>query len=202
MEQLELIQDLGRKYGQKRPYWAGLFRCYCGKEFEASLRHVKTGHTTSCGCRRKTSIRTKIVTHDKSKLPIYKVWLVIRQRCVNPKCKEYKWYGARGIKMCERWNDFQLFYDDIGVNYKHGLQIDRINGDGNYEPGNCRLVTSKENNRNRRNNRCVPYRGRMVCISELAEILNVTVSKITYALKKLGIDDGIAKIEKDMQKVR
>jgi hypothetical protein len=124
-----------------------LFRCFCGSEFEAQIANVKNGHTQSCGCLQKS----KVTTHGLIKHPIYKVWQGMKTRCYNPKGKKFHRYGGRGIKVCVEWeNDFKTFYDFCTQNgYKKGLEIDRIDNNGNYEPKNCRFVTSAENVRNR-----------------------------------------------------
>jgi predicted DNA-binding protein (UPF0251 family) len=124
-----------------------LFRCYCGNEFEAHIADVKSNKTTSCGCYK----IQKATTHGLIKHPIYKVWADMKTRCYNPKHKHFHRYGGRGIKVCDDWeNDFKKFYDFCTQNgYKKGLEIDRINNDGNYEPKNCRFVTHIKNVRNR-----------------------------------------------------
>ena len=90
-------------------------------------------------------------SHGMSKTPIYRIWNQMIQRCENPKCKDYKNYGGRGIKVCEHWHDFRNFYADIGKQPK-GKWIDRWpDNNGNYEPRNVRWATPKQNNNNRRN---------------------------------------------------
>ena len=81
--------------------------------------------------------------------PTYNSWHKMKQRCLNPNCLEYKNYGGRDIKVCERWMDFENFLEDMGER-PEGLTLDRINNDGDYEPGNCRWATWKEQNQNRR----------------------------------------------------
>jgi hypothetical protein len=135
------VSPSGRKHRK------ALFRCYCGNEFEAIIAHVKNGNTKSCGCWNNQKREERFTFHGLSKHPLYKVFYGIRLRCYNPKAINYKNYGKRGIKICDEWkNDFKTFYDFCIQNgWKKGLQIDRINNDENYEPGNCRFVTQIEN---------------------------------------------------------
>ncbi len=77
--------------------------------------------------------------------PIHRIWSGIITRCYNEKCRIYRWYGGRGIKVCDRWRDFINFYEDMG-NRPNGLQVDRIDNDQGYSPDNCRWVTPRENN--------------------------------------------------------
>ncbi len=83
--------------------------------------------------------------HGKSKSSVYKIWVGILSRCNNPKVKIYKYYGGRGIKVCDEWLDFTNFYRDMG-DRPNKFQLDRINNDGNYCAENCRWITAKENN--------------------------------------------------------
>lgn len=85
--------------------------------------------------------------HGMSDNPEHRTWTRIRERCNNPNHGDYAYYGGRGIKVCERWNVFENFLADMGP--RNGLTIDRIDNDGNYEPGNCRWVTQAEQCRNR-----------------------------------------------------
>lgn len=79
----------------------------------------------------------------------YKIWQAINQRCNNPQNTNYKYYGARGIKVCKRWKDFDNFLSDMGMR-PQGLQIDRINNNGDYEQQNCKWTTASENQKNKR----------------------------------------------------
>ena len=96
----------------------------------------------------------------------------MRTRCHNPNCREYKWYGARGIKVCERWDDLSLFIADMGPR-PDGYWLDRINSDGDYCPENCRWATPVEQQANRRNNKWVEYQGERVKLAVLARRLGI-----------------------------
>jgi len=118
--------------------------------------------------------------------PFYKVWSGMKTRCNNTNEACYERYGGRGIKVCQSWSDFDKFYQDMYDTYAHGLQLDRIDNNGNYEPDNCRWVTPKENSRNTRNNRYITYKGMTKCVNEWAEYLGVkrsTFSQRFYVYK-------------------
>ena len=90
------------------------------------------------------------IIHGLYKHPLHVVWRSMRNRCKNSKYSQYKDYGGRGIKVCERWDSFKTFYEDVIEGYSQGLQLDRINNDGNYEPTNIRWVTRQQSLYNKR----------------------------------------------------
>lgn len=117
-------------------------RCGCGREDIVVTSGLLNGRNQACPSCAQT-------IHNLSRSPIYRIWAGMRSRCNNPKSNSFHHYGGRGIKVCERWNKFENFVADMGER-PDGMQIDRIDPDGNYEPGNCRWVTPKENSANRR----------------------------------------------------
>lgn len=127
-----------------------LCKCDCGNEKIVQMSSLRNGMTKSCGCYNTELTILKNTSHNLSKHPLYLVWKSMKRRCSSPKAEFYARYGGRGISVCEQWiNSFQAFYDWCLTNgYEKGLQIDRINNDGNYEPDNCRFVTRTENIRN------------------------------------------------------
>lgn len=109
---------------------------------------------------------------------LYSIWKTMIHRCENPKRVKYKDYGGRGIAVCSEWHDPNTFMDWAENNgYKDGLQLDRINNNGNYEPSNCRWVSPRENSRNRRNTKYLTIGGETKCVAEWCE--NIDVSEFT-----------------------
>lgn len=123
-------------------------RCECGEETIVRVDMIRSGHTSSCGCGSRETRRVK--THGMTESPEYLSWKGMIQRCTNPKHTSYEYYGARGITICQRWRDsFEAFLVDMGSR-PEGKTLDRIDNDGNYEPGNCRWATASEQNSNQR----------------------------------------------------
>lgn len=132
-----------------------LFQCECGKEFEAMIDSVKRGKIVSCKCKQSTRGRENNLLHGLTDTTIYRLWQNMKTRCYNPKTWNFNNYGGRGIIICDEWkNDFMVFHDwCVSNGHQKGLQIDRVNNDGNYEPENCRFVTNTTNTHNRRTTR-------------------------------------------------
>jgi len=124
----------------------GIYQCACLNTFESIVDNVKRGLTTSCGCARK-GINA---THGLSDHPLYVTWAGMIARTNNPKNQKYKYYGGRGIIVCDRWMSVENFIADMYPTYIAGLTLDRIENDGNYEPGNCRWSTQSTQTKNTR----------------------------------------------------
>ena len=135
-----------------------LCQCDCGKTSLLDRGKLLNGNTTSCGCERRRLMQTShnpSLKHGfarvKHKHPIYYIWKEMRARCQNQQTKHYHRYGGRGIKVCDGWKDsFETFLVDMGDRPSSKHSIDRIDGDGNYEPSNCRWATALEQASHRR----------------------------------------------------
>jgi hypothetical protein len=165
-----------------------LARCSCGKERVVRLHSLTSGKTVSCGHvqREKAKQNKAATTHGLSKTPVYSVWSQMIQRCHNPTNSSYPRYGARGISVCDEWRvSFSAFSEYVGFR-PPGMTIDRINSAGNYEPGNVRWATYKEQARNTSRNHLHTIDGVTRCLAEWCEILNepwTTVKKRVAAGK-------------------
>ena len=151
---MKLVDISGQRFGRlvvlrregsigAKPAW--LCRCDCGGEHLTTATVLKNGHTRSCGCLKiESDSRGSRYRHGLSNSPEHKVWMGMMDRCSNPKSTFFSFYGGRGIKVCERWKRFEDFLSDMGPRPSLRHSIDRIDNDGDYEPGNCKWATATE----------------------------------------------------------
>ena len=125
--------------------------CDCGTVTEVFLCNLRPSNTTSCGCVHSEITVNRNTKHGKRYLPEYESWRGMKARCLRKSIKCYKYYGGRGITVCERWlNSFENFFDDMGIKPSPKHSIDRIDVDGDYCKENCKWSTPKEQSNNRR----------------------------------------------------
>lgn len=148
--------------------WRWICRCDCGGMIETLKYSLVGGRTTSCGCRRRSLVAAKNTTHGMSRAAGYGSWGAMWTRCSDPRNAEYPRYGGRGISVCEQWRDAATFFEDMGPRPSRGHSLDRIDNDGHYEPGNVRWATLRQQNRNKRSNRWIEFRGERLVISDMA----------------------------------
>ena|SRR6185437_8936275 len=178
---LKVISYAGKKGGHH--IWH--CRCECGGNTISTTPNLRNGTASSCGCLRKETLSRKFKKHGLSHSPEHQAWNHAKMRCYNPRDTGYPFYGARGIIMCERWlHSLENFVADMGLRPSLKHSIDRIDNNGNYEPGNCRWATDVEQCRNRRSNRVITFNGRTACTAEWADILGINQQIIKDRLRR------------------
>lgn len=185
--------------GKQSGCWVWHCKCDCGNEVDVNSHSlVREGGTRSCGCIRKEKSRQKATKHGLSHNRIYHTWISMRDRCNNPNKKEYHRYGGRGIRVCEKWDDFKNFYDDMFPSYQEGLELDRIDYNGNYEPGNCRWLTRTEQMNNVSTNIIVKFRGEEYTLKNLCRKYGLNYDTVHNRFRKgLDIETAVSAIFKN-----
>lgn len=187
---LTAVRDVGVDKSRNR-LWLCL--CDCGNEKIVSGNLLKGGKVQSCGCL-SPGYR---VRHD----PIYLAWSSMIGRCSYPKTNGYRNYGGRGITVCERWHKFENFLADVGEHPGHGFTLDRIDVNGNYEPGNIRWSTLKAQANNRRNNVYITYQGETKTLTEWCEQLGLKYSRMWKRLSAQHMTPEEAFVHESPRKV-
>lgn len=185
---LTVIEPARSKSG--RYAWKCL--CDCGNYTITVSAQLKNGNTKSCGCYKNDIARERFTKHGFSKTKLFSVYQGMQSRCNNIKNNMYKHYGGRGISVCDEWsgeNGFINFYNwSMSNGYKEGLQIDRINNEGNYCPKNCRWVTCRENLMNKSNTLFYEYKGEKMTLQEWATKSGISYKRLRARIKECGWD--------------
>lgn len=156
--------------------------CVCGRSRALTASALRAKQATSCkDCRKKSYTKE------------YKIWRGIINRCENKNQASYKYYGALGVSVCERWrNSFDDFMADMGPRPSNRHSVDRFpNMTGNYEPGNVRWATYKQQAGNKTTNTVISYRGKQMILQDVAEDMGVLVSTLSWYLKSHSIEQAI-----------
>lgn len=142
---VERAEDRVLSSGVRKTQW--LCKCDCGNEKKIIGESLRNHSTNSCGCIGKSHLGKSTTIHGKRHERIYGIYCDMKKRCYNPHAKNYKHYGAKGVRICEEWLDnFMSFYNwAMNSGYANELTIDRIDSSGNYEPSNCQWITRSEN---------------------------------------------------------
>lgn len=166
-------------------YW--LCRCDCGNEKPVKASHLKAARIVSCGCLRSETLSARRLKHGRSETSEYATWLQMRARCHRPTADVYKYYGGRGIRVCDRWRrSFEAFLADMGPRPTTRHRIERLDNDGHYEPGNCKWATQTEQGRNKRNNHKLTYQGLTLTVSQWSERTGLSRNAIESRVDRFG----------------
>jgi hypothetical protein len=190
------LPQVGDVFGRWRvvaicePYYSGkqirrhvICDCDCGTK-GVSIRADGLARSGSCGClQRETATKHGLWQH-----PLYAKWRAMHLRCGDPRDKRYADYGGRGIAVCDRWKDLTAFVEDMEPSYSKGLELDRIDTDGGYEPDNCRWATHTEQARNKRSNIQITHDGRKMTVAEWCVVYGMSYGTVWERIKILGWD--------------
>ena len=170
---------------QGRARW--VCQCDCGNITGPVLGYELTsGGTKSCGCLKSEVTTARNTTHGLSSHPAYWVYVGAEQRCINPKSSEWERYGGRGIKF--EFKSFEEFWEAFGSTYQPGLTLERENTDGPYSKDNCRWATLHDQNRNKRNNVWLEFRGVTKIQADWAVFFGVSNSHLHKRLKEQDLE--------------
>lgn len=187
------VKDFSDSDGHESERARWLCLCECGQTVIVTGKRLRSGNTKSCGCLRAESGRLRVKDlavsnrkHGMATTPEYDSWRAMIDRCTNQDHVAYHNYGGRGIKICERWLEcFENFFTDMGPRPKPTDSLDRFpDHNGNYEPGNCRWATKKEQGRNTRFNRLLTLNGVTKCLADWAEETGLKRTAITERLRR------------------
>ena len=179
----------GRTYGQltvvrlvKPQYWECV--CICGRSKIVRATHLRHGHTKSCGCMRRRRVIRYSTIHGRCGDPAYSSWKNMLTRCQNPKSPNYKYYGGRGIQVCERWANVETFLSDLGTKPSPSHSLERIDNELDYCPENCRWATKKEQSYNKRSSHFLTLNGQSRCLSEWAELAGLKSKTVSNRIHR------------------
>lgn len=178
--------------------------CSCPQQTRVIVRgtQLRSGHTNSCGCYHSDITSLANTSHGDTvggeAKRLYRIWAHMLDRCENPNANEYKDYGGRGVKVCDEWHDYAVFKGwAINNGYEDTLSIDRIEVDGDYEPGNCRWAGFERQANNTRRNRKLTLNGETHTMAEWSRILGIPYNRINTRIHRgwpveraLSIDGG------------
>lgn len=194
---MKKINLVGNKYGRLlvieraeslngRTRWR--CKCDCGNECIVHSSSLKSGNTTSCGCYKRENAKKLYSTVRQNDKRLYGVWNGIKQRCFNKNSKSYRNYGGRGIKMDREWaNNYEAFYNwAIQAGYHSGLEIDRIDNDGDYCKDNCRFVSRDVQASNKRNVKLYTIGKTTQSLPEWCRQYNIDYYLVRQRVFKLG----------------
>lgn len=203
----KLIDITGQRFGRltvverdEENHKRWICKCDCGNMTKSDSYMLRHGQIVSCGCYHRELCGDQHRTHGMTKSRLYHTLNKMKERCYHPENDNYKWYGGKGITICQEWlNDPQTFIAwALSHGYADNLTIDRIDSSKNYEPSNCRWITIKEQQRNRCNTVYVEYEGKRMPLVEASELSGIKRCTLAMRLKNgLTGDELFKEIRKD-----
>jgi len=171
---------IDRSKSKKSAYW--ICKCQCGNEKSVRSDHLIQGRIRSCGCLLvEARHRSNAFKHGMKGTRIYRIWVSMKNRCND---KSYKDYGERGICVCEKWQNFEGFWEDMKEGYTDALTLDRKDNDGNYCKENCRWATMAQQSLNKRNNHIIEFGGERKPVAEFCQEFGINSSTVYNRLAK------------------
>lgn len=162
-------------------------RCDCGNVTNVLVGNLRNGNSTSCGCGRLEALRIATVVHGLRYSDEYRIWLGMKNRCLNPKARKYDDYGGRGITICDEWkDDFIAFYRDMGIRPTKNHSVDRRDNDKGYSKDNCYWATRSEQGNNRRGNILYTRNGITKTLAEWCREKERKYKRVYYRMKRDG----------------
>lgn len=162
---LTVISHAGSIVSGKQKFSIWLCKCDCGNEITVRGSSLNEKNTQSCGCFHKERLISDATKHGLAKKPFNNCWYGMMSRCNNPKNAAYRFYGKKGIRVCERWHTFENFMQDMLPTWKEGLTLERNKVHEGYNPENCRWATRAEQAINKTNTRWVTHLGKTQSLS-------------------------------------
>ena len=170
-----------------------LCRCECGSEKSIPSSDLVAGKVRSCGCLHGALKSESLRTHGLTKTRTHRIWQAMLTRCRNPRAPNFQHYGGRGIKVCERWLEFENFYADMGE-CPENFSIDRIDVNGDYAPENCRWASRKEQANNTRSNVFFEFNGERLTRTQWEEKLGMGKTTLRNRLRSgVSVADALTK---------
>ena len=197
-----------KKYAGRNKHGKSLWlcRCKCGGEVVVIGSQLTNKNTRSCGCFNYKNPEQKIYHHGKSGSPIYEIWCGIKKRCYNPRSLAFRYYGARGIVLCQGWQSPIRFLSDIGPRPSKRHSIERLDNEGNYSCGkcpeckrrkwlaNCVWATPRVQSRNNRRNHIITFRGKSRLLTDWAKRIHIGYRTLYARLKRgWSVEDAITR---------
>lgn len=191
---VEDIQDSNGKIIPNKRKYILKCKCDCGNYYYTSRMNLLLDKVHSCGClhseitaEKNRLSSTKYSDADSQSYSkyngLYHSWSAMKNRCTSESNVKYKYYGGRGITICDEWSDYENFKSwALSNGWKEGLTLDRIDSDKNYEPSNCRWVTMKTQQNNKRNNKMLTYKGKTQTLSEWVDELGLNYDRVKARL--------------------